>query len=391
MSGARAWVFLVVILGAVAAWRFWPQEELLPETPPIVTPPVVERGVRRTAAVTAPERVEDKWTQKNAEAIKLLNDGAFEEAVALFAECVVGDPTERVFQANLAEALARLARVEYEDVKTRPQAIEHLEQAVELAPDRLDLVELLARWKAEAEVEGDFWTDRSAHFRLSYDGDRGELLGRGYDLVLRTLEDAYAEFADLFDVRPAEGGESAIEVVLLRREEFSKLTGLGHWAGGAYDGRIRVPVTDLAKEERQLVRVLRHELVHAFVQEAGGRGVVGWLNEGLAELLEVPAGASRAAAIAEARERAQFDQIPFRSLEELGGTLASLGSVEEIRGAYVQSLAFVGWLEHWYGERVLFEMISGCREGASVQETFEARTRVHLEKAMEDLAQDLRR
>ena len=49
------------------------------------------------------------------------------------------------------------------------------------------------------------------------------------------------------------------------REEFSKLTGLGHWAGGAYDGRIRVPVTDLAKEERPLVRVLRHELVHAVV------------------------------------------------------------------------------------------------------------------------------
>ena len=391
MSGARTGALLVVVLAAAVAWRLWPQEELQSEPPPTAAPPVIERGVRHAAAVTAPERVEDQWTQKNAEAIQLLNDGAFEEAVALFAECVVGDPTERVFQTNLAEALARLARLEYEEVSTRPQAIVHLEQAVELAPGRADLVELLARWRAEAEVEGDFWTDRSAHFRLSYDGDRKELLGGGYDLVLRTLEDAYAEFSGLFDVRPAEGGESAIEVVLLRREEFSKLTGLGHWAGGAYNGRIRVPLADLDKEERQLVRVLRHELVHAFVQEAGGRGVVGWLNEGIAELLEEPAGAPRAAAIAEARERAQLDQIPFRSLEELSGTLASLGSVDEIRGAYVQSLAFVGWIEHWYGERVLFEMVSGCRGGDSVQETFEARTRVSLEKALEDLARDLRR
>lgn len=391
MSGARAWALLFVALAGALAWKFWPREVVLPEPPPAVTPPVIERGVRRAAAVTAPERLEDEWTKKNAEAIRLLNDGALEEAVALFAECVAGDPSERVFQANLAEALARLARVEYEDVKTRPQAIEHLEQAVGLAPDRSDLAELLARWKAEAEVVGDFWTDRSAHFRLSYDGDREELLGRGYDLVLRTLEDAYAEFADLFGVRPAEGGEPPIEVVLLRRDEFSKLTGLGHWAGGAYDGRIRVPVSDLDKEERQLVRVLRHELVHAFIQEAGGRGVVGWLNEGIAQLLEEPAGAPRAAVIAEARERAQSDQIPFRSLEELGGTLASLGSVEEIRAAYVQSLAFVAWIEHWYGERVLFEMVSACRGGDSVQETFEARTRVSLEKALEDLAQDLRR
>ncbi|MCH2107410.1 MAG: hypothetical protein MK291_12290 [Planctomycetes bacterium] len=389
MSGARAWVFALVLLAAGITWRLWPREAAPAPLPPEVSPPVIERGVRRAAVAPPPQRIEDEWTQKNARAIELLNQGELEEAVALFAECVAGDPGEGVFRANLAEALARLARELYEDVETRGLAIEHLEHAVELAPERADLADLLARWKAEAEVEGDFWTDRSLHFRLSYDGDREELLGSGYDLVLRTLEDAYAEFADLFGVRPAEDGEPAIEVVLLQREEFGRLTGLGHWAGGAYNGRIRVPVADLAREERQLVRVLRHELVHAFVQEAGGRGVKGWLNEGIAEYLEQPAGARRETAIQDARERASA--LELRSLDELGGTLASLGSVEEIRDAYTQSLAFVGWIEHWYGERVLFEMVSGCRDGVSLEATFEARTRVSLARALGDLAQDLKR
>jgi tetratricopeptide (TPR) repeat protein len=335
------------------------------------------------------EREGDPWAKKNARAIELLKAGELSAAVALFSECVSGDPTEPVFRANLAEALARLAQEEYEVFETRSLAIEHLTQAVELAPERSELVKLLERWLAEEEVEGDFWTDRSLHFRLSYDGDREELLGRGYDLVLKTLEDAYSEYAALFGIRPAEGDEPLIEVVLLQRAEFSGLTGLGHWAGGAYDGRIRVPITNLAAEQQRLVSVLRHELVHAFVRSAGGRSVVGWLNEGLAEWLEEPAGAARDAAVERARRGAAG--APLRSLDELGGSLAALGSVEEIRAAYSQSLALVGWIEHWYGERVLFAMVAGCRSGASVAESFEDQTRVSLSQVLKDLEFDLKR
>lgn len=387
MSGGRWWLVLFVSIGGVVAWKLREREQPEPQTAEIVPAPMIERGVRQAAALNEPVRVEDRWTKKNAEAIRLLESGDLERAVALFAQCAAGDPGEAVFRANLVEALARLARVEYEVVETRPLAIEHLSQAVELAPKRADLAELLRKWRAVAEVESEFWTDRSAHFRLSYDGDREELLGHGYDLVLRTLEEAYAEYADLFGVRPAEGGAQAIEVVLLEREEFDALTGLGHWAGGAYDGRIRVPVTDLGAERQRLVRVLRHELVHAFVRETGGRGVVGWLNEGLAEWLEEAVGAARAGALE--RSRRSAGAAGMRSLEELSGSLASLGSVEEIRAAYAQSVTLVAWIEHWYGERVLIEMVAGCREGVAVGVTFLARTRVELERVLEDLEQSL--
>ena len=373
----------------VVCWWLTREEESAPAYEAPSGPPVIERGERQSAANVVTEREGDPWAKKNARAIELLKAGELSAAVALFSECVSGDPTEPVFRANLAEALARLAQEEYEVFETRSLAIEHLTQAVELAPERSELVKLLERWLAEEEVEGDFWTDRSLHFRLSYDGDREELLGRGYDLVLKTLEDAYSEYAALFGIRPAEGDEPLIEVVLLQRAEFSGLTGLGHWAGGAYDGRIRVPITNLAAEQQRLVSVLRHELVHAFVRSAGGRSVVGWLNEGLAEWLEEPAGAARDAAVERARRGAAG--APLRSLDELGGSLAALGSVEEIRAAYSQSLALVGWIEHWYGERVLFAMVAGCRSGASVAESFEDQTRVSLSQVLKDLEFDLKR
>ena len=390
MSAMRVSVVVSLLaLGASIAWWVMREDERVPINEAASGPPVIERGERESAANVESANAGDPWAVKNKRAIRHLNAGELSAAVALFSECVVGDPTELVFRANLAEALARLAQEEYEAVETRALAIEHLTQAVELAPEREELAKLLKRWLAAEEVEGDFWTDSSLHFRLSYDGDREELLGGGYDLVLKTLEDAYSEYAVLFGVRPAEGEEGPIEVVLLQREEFNGLTGLGHWAGGAYDGRIRIPITDLASEERRLVSVLRHELVHAFIRSAGGRGVVGWLNEGLAEWLEEPAGAARDRAVKRSRERAA--KAGLRSLDELGGSLAALGSVEEIRGAYSQSLALIAWIAHWYGERVLFEMVAGCREGTSVEQSFEAQTRVQLAQALKDLELDLSR
>lgn len=385
---SKGWVGAALAL-FVMCWWVGREEEGVPVYEAPSGPPVIERGERQSAANVVTVKESDPWAAKNARAIQRLNAGELSAAVALFSECVSGDPTEPIFRANLAEALARLAQEEYEVYETRELAIRHLTQAVELAPGRLELAELLERWLAEEEVEGDFWTDSSLHFRLSYDGDREELLGRGYDLVLKTLEDAYSEYAVLFGVRPAEGDEPLIEVVLLQREEFSGLTGLGHWAGGAYDGRIRVPITDLASEEQRLVSVLRHELVHAFVRSAGGRGVVGWLNEGLAEWLEEPAGAARGAAVERSRRLAA--EAGLRSLDELGGSLAALGSVEEIRGAYSQSLALIAWIEHWYGERVLFAMVAGCHSGIAVEESFEAQTRVSLAQVLKDLEAELTR
>ena len=79
-------------------------------------PPVIERGQRQDAGSAATPRAEDPWAVKNARAIQLLGAGDLAAAVALFSQCVAGEPEEPVYRANLAEALARLAQREHEEI-----------------------------------------------------------------------------------------------------------------------------------------------------------------------------------------------------------------------------------------------------------------------------------
>ena len=261
--------------------------------------------------------------------------------------------------------------------------IELLERAFELAPDREGLEDRLGQWRREAEVEGGFWREGSASFELSYDGERAELLHESHR-VLDTLEAAYGELREAFGRDPVvEAGGRRIRVVLYRRESFDRVTGLGDWAGGAFDGTIRVPVGDLEGKEAALTRVLRHELVHAFVQAVGGSGVPGWLNEGLAQWLEAPP----AGLVAVARSR--LSKATLFGLEELGGNLASWKDAEAIHLAYAQSVALCDFIAYHYGERVLFRMVAGCAQDRTVQESFEASTGVPLAAVLEDLRADL--
>src|SRR6187402_2568619 len=297
-----------------------------------------------------------RFGELNRMAIRALEAGDPERACALFEQCVKGVPEEPVFARNLAEALARRAQARREREQPCAECIALLERALELAPERDDLARLLERWRSEAHLEAGFWSERSLHFELTYDGERSEIL-HGSHRLIEVLERAYDDLALFFGTLPVEKGRPPIRVALYRREGFGTLTGLGDWAGGAFDGTVRVPVEDLAREERRLESILRHELVHAFVLELGGASVPGWLNEGLAQWLEP----ERARDLEQARAAlAGSDPIP---LEELQGSLARWQDEARIARAYAQSLAFVDYLARQYGERIPVALVAGCAQG----------------------------
>ncbi|MCA9003242.1 MAG: hypothetical protein KDB61_15065, partial [Planctomycetes bacterium] len=56
-----------------------------------------------------PTNLGAQLTEKNRRAIALLEEKQFEEAEALFRECMQAEPTESAFSSNLAEALIRRA------------------------------------------------------------------------------------------------------------------------------------------------------------------------------------------------------------------------------------------------------------------------------------------
>lgn len=345
--------------------------------------------VRRPVLVgRSPEAVPDserEWVEGNNRAVELISDGRLDEAVALLEQCLAALPGDETFRTNLSRALVRRATEEHaRPGGDRGRGIADLERALELDPGDEPLTALLERWKRQAEVEEGFAGYESEHFSLAFDGDRDDLLDGARDVV-DVLERAYSELWLMTAHDPVRVNGAPIRIVMYRRDDFYAATGLGHWAGGAYDGSIRLPVDDLEAERQAWTRTLRHELTHAFVASLGGPTVPGWLNEGFAQWFE----GSREAQLASARERLQGRTL--FSLDELSGSLARLGEAEAISRAYAQSLLLFDHLERFYGDRLLGSMLSACAEGSSPAERFQERRLFELDRVLEDLADELER
>lgn len=386
--------------GAISLWH-WYAESRAPQAPPD-DPRVMEaldetpelRPRKREAVFRVEERepqgaaagagVDARWAAKNREGIAKLKAREHAAAAALFEECVVGVPEEPVFRANAAEAHARLGNEQWEQGSQdrREAGLKSMQRAGELAPARTDIAERIAQMQRLLASEEGNWTEILEHYELSFDGERSDLVWDSLTLS-PLLESIYGEYGEHFDCWPVERGREKIRVVLYAREEFHSATGIGHWAGGVFDGAVRIPVTDLKKDKREVERVLRHEIAHAFVSYSGGRDVPGWLNEGVAQWLESSDFVARAQRVAAARK--QFGSGSKIPLSELGGSLAELKDEARIQRAYQQSLLLVDKLEREYGERVVFQMVQGCARKQRPEQVFRERTNLDLQAVLDEL------
>lgn len=72
-------------------------------------------------------------------------------------------------------------------------------------------------------------------------------------------------------------------MILLTNRAFFDITGSLEWAGGVYEGQIKIPVD---KYDAALLRiVLTHEYVQAVIFDRLSFRCPWWLNEGLAQYL----------------------------------------------------------------------------------------------------------
>lgn len=348
-------------------------------------------GLAAQEGAAAQARFDDSedWTARNNAAHAALLEGDLEAAVVGFRACFEGaseHPEHDTFRANLVEALARHARGLW-DQGDRRDAMAELDEALELAEGlaggRPDLVELRARWEREFAVEQDFWQDTSEHFELSYDA-RHDDLRDGYQDVIDLLEAAYADLREVFLADPVFDRGKRYRVTLYRRDRFEEVTGLHAWAGGAFDGTVRLPVTDLQRELHGMDLLLRHELVHAFVEHVGGPGVPGWYNEGLAQHLS---GESSLAL----RRASVLLEPGFFTLDELGGSFAGWSDQDAVRRAYTQSLVLVDGIARRWGERTLVDLCADARDGghAGIEAGYLARTGFELQLLLDDLEAEL--
>lgn len=185
---------------------------------------------------------------------------------------------------------------------------------------------------------------RGAQFRLRYDGGVNEPLGMA---VLKSLSDAYAEFAKRLGAAP----EEPITVVLQTATGFAD-TRVPDWAEGVNDGTIRVPVQGLDAPTPRLVRVLRHELAHSFIAARTGGNCPTWLQEGISQWLEGGSPAREDKRLAQAAREGRLLSLaslegPFDALEE---------PVAEL--AYAESLSAVSFILRQSGEGGLTRLLA---------------------------------
>ena len=169
------------------------------------------------------------------------------------------------------------------DVLGAIRAYERLPNTREYEPARIRL----EGWRREFDLHSRMTSVAGAWFTVSFEGEAdAELAARALTSIERAA-DRIGQVLSTYPVQP-------ISVVLYTTEQFRDITRAPIWAGGAYDGTVRVPMRGALAKEQELDRVLAHEYTHALVHTLASRNVPAWLGEGLATALEIDQSAAPA-------------------------------------------------------------------------------------------------
>ncbi len=242
-------------------------------------------------------------------------------------------------------------------------AVATYEAALKHAPSNARLRSRLTEWRNDAQATSGFYRAQGAHFTVMFEGAADDALARR---AVEVLETAYWRVGNRLSVYP----QSAVTVILYTQQQFRDITRSPGWAGGIYDGRIRVPMQGALNAPADLERVLAHEYVHAVVAALGGRRVPVWVNEGLATVLE-PGGPEWTEQLL-----AQTDvRVPLHVLQQSFGGL----NARQAGLAYAESAAAVQKLLDIRGAPAIVALLRAVAEGVAFETAFHQNVAIRLE------------
>jgi uncharacterized protein (TIGR02996 family) len=221
-------------------------------------------------------------------------------------------------------------------------AARHLDQAADRAGNDPSMQSYLravtAKVRRTEQAESRLNRRDGAHFTVKYDGSTDH---DTWTAVLEILEEAYREIGQKFEHFPSK----PIVVVLHANGSFQSVTGSPAWADGLFDpvlGRIQIPTQGALTDRVWLRRVLRHEFVHAVLQDLQGLNTAlpTWLNEGLAMQLS-----SDRWSDLEQLDQEDVPVIPLTGLEGGWGNLSG----EAASVAYFEANSATRYLIRRYG------------------------------------------
>jgi tetratricopeptide (TPR) repeat protein len=216
-------------------------------------------------------------------------------------------------------------------------AREHWRAALKIKPDNKYVKERLSQLDKYNRMSGDLETEVDVMFAVSFDGEQKPRLR---ELVLEMLMKISRQVGRESNLYP----KRQIPVVLLTNQAFFDITGSPEWAGGVYEGHIKVPVDNY--DEKLLRIVLAHEYVHAVIFDRLSLRCPWWLNEGLAQYLSGDR-QGNAQKLELAGLYIEDGQIPL--LEDLPGNLLKGGSSDLVMAVYSLALSAVKYFVDEFG------------------------------------------
>ena len=239
--------------------------------------------------------------------------------------------------------LALRGELFYRDNRLR-DALQDLEEAHSKLPNDTAIKRRLEKVRRDLAAESRYIRSNSAHFTLSYDGDRDEAIGA---LLLDQLEQSWSDLTSELEVVVMQ----PITVILYTRREFHETTGTGREVAGLFDGKVRLPIGGVTRITPGLTRLIRHELTHALLHVKGAGRVPRWLHEGLAQWMEPRDVDTVDPALSLARSRGKRIRIePF---------------------SYPTALSFVAFLEKEYGRSRLLWLVELLAERQEIGRAFD--------------------
>src|SRR4029079_6114426 len=174
--------------------------------------------------------------------------------------------------------MVRLAQIAYQAADL-DLAVSTLEKAAAIVPKDRSIAQQLERWRGEAALHNRFEARSTARFTVLFEGAEEKAIG---ERIAALLEAAYWRIGKTMNTYPSE----TLAVILYTNRQFQDITRAPAWAGGGYDGRIRLPVGGALRSPKTLERVVTHEFVHALIHDAAPTGAPTWVHEGLASYME---------------------------------------------------------------------------------------------------------
>ncbi|MBF0500843.1 MAG: tetratricopeptide repeat protein [Candidatus Riflebacteria bacterium] len=229
----------------------------------------VERVDREARGILALRPKDPQTLLKVANAFSRIEDD--ESARNLLERILAVEP-------NHPEALFCLGRLYYQQGNPG-EARFYLQRAMEAQPGYASASAMLRRIGREDRVEKEFESESSMHFTLTFAGTVSHDWVRD---LLDQFEDAYTKVGDLLGCYPSQRSQ----VIVYSHDDFRRVSSLPGWAGGLYDGKIRLPISPSLTRPEQARGAVFHEYCHHLVHILSSGNCPTWLNEGLAQYVE---------------------------------------------------------------------------------------------------------